>query len=43
MSTESCPIKVTNLPDKTISGNEKAIENVKTGKVTTVVAVMYVS
>jgi hypothetical protein len=43
MSTEPCPIKVTSLPNKTISGNEMAIENAKTGKVTAVVAVMYLN
>jgi hypothetical protein len=41
MSMEPRPIKVTNLADRTISGNEKAIENAKTGKVTAVAAVMY--
>ena len=43
MSTEPRPIKVTNLADEIISSNEKAIENVKTGKVTAVAAVMYLS
>jgi hypothetical protein len=41
MSTEPRPIKVTNLPDGSISSNEKAVENAKTGKVTAVAAVMY--
>jgi len=41
MSTEPRPIKVTNLADEIISSNEKAIENAKTGKVTAVVAVIY--
>ena len=43
MSTEPCPIKVTNLANKIISGNEKAIENSKTSKVTAVVAEMYLN
>jgi hypothetical protein len=43
MSTESRQIKVTSLADKTISGNEKAIENAKTGKVVAVVTVMYLN
>jgi len=38
MSTEPRPIKVTSV---IISSNEKSIENTKTGKVTAVVAVMY--
>jgi hypothetical protein len=41
MSTEPCSIKVTRAAAETISGNQKAIENAKTGKVTVVVAVMY--
>ena len=41
MSTGPRPIKVTSTAAKTISGEEKAIENAKTGKVTAVVAVMY--
>ena len=42
--TEPRPIKVTtNLADAIISSNEKAIENAKTGKVTAVAAVMYLS
>ena len=43
MSTEPNPIKVTNLANKTISGDEKAIENATTGKVEAVVAVMYLN
>ena len=43
MFTEPRPIKVTKLADETISGNEKAIENAKTGKVTAVVVVMYLN
>ena len=43
MSTEPRPDKVTNLADEIISSNEKAIENVKTGKVTAVAPVMYLS
>jgi hypothetical protein len=43
MSTEPCPIKVTNLANKTISGDQKAIENAKTGKVSAIVAVMYLN
>jgi hypothetical protein len=43
MSTEPRPIKVTKTAAKTISGEEKAIENTKTGKVTVVVAVMYLN
>jgi hypothetical protein len=41
MSTEPRPIKVTRTAAETISGEQKAIENAKTGKVTVVVAVMY--
>ena len=41
MSTEPHPIKVTRTAAETISGERKAIENAKTGKVTAVVAVMY--
>jgi hypothetical protein len=40
-STEPCPVKVTRTAAETISGERKAIENAKTGKVTAVVAVMY--
>jgi hypothetical protein len=43
MTMESFPIKVTNIANKTISGDEKAIENAKTGKVTAVVVVMYLN
>ena len=42
MSMEPRPIKVTNLANKTICGNEKAIKNAKTGKVTAVAAVMQI-
>jgi hypothetical protein len=41
MSTKPRLIEVTRLADKTITGDEKKIENAKTGKVTAVVAVMY--
>ena len=37
------PIKVTRTAAETISGEEKAIENAKTGKVTVIVAVMYLN
>ena len=43
MSTGPRPIKVTSTAAKTISGEEKAIENAKTGKVTAVVALMYLN
>ena len=43
MSTKPRPIKVTSTATKTISGEEKAIENAKTGKVTAVFAVMYLN
>ncbi len=43
ISMEPRPIKVTNLADRTTSGAEKAIENAKTGKVTAVIAVMYLN
>ena len=43
MSTEPRLIKVTSLADKAISGNEKAFENAKTGQVTAVIAVMYLT
>jgi len=43
MSSETRPIKVTNLDSKKIRANEIAIENSKTGKVTAVVAEMYLS
>ena len=41
MSSETRPIKVTNLDSDKIRANEIAIENSKTGKVTAVVAVLY--
>ena len=43
MSSETRPIKVTNLDSEKIRANEIAKENAKTGKVTAVVAVMYLS
>ncbi len=43
MSSETRPIKVTNLDSEKSRTNEIAIENSKTGKVTAVVAVMYLS
>jgi hypothetical protein len=43
MSSETRPIKVTNLDSDNIRANEIAIENSKTGKVTAVVAVIYLS
>ena len=43
MSSETCPIKVTNLDSDKIRANEIAIENSKTGKVTAVVTVIYLS
>ena len=43
MSSETRPIKVTNLDSDNIRANEIAIENSKTGKVTAVVAVLYLS
>jgi hypothetical protein len=43
MSTEPRPIKVTRTAAEAISGEQKAIENAKTGKVTAVVAVMYLN
>ena len=43
MSTKSRPIKVTSKATKIISGKGKAIENAKTGKVTVVVTVMYLT
>jgi hypothetical protein len=43
MSTEPHPIKVTRTATETTSGDRKAIENAKTGKVTAVVAVMYLN
>ncbi len=41
MSSETRPIRVTNVDPETIRANDIAIENSKTGKVTAVVAVMY--
>ena len=41
MSSETRPIKVTNLDSDKIRANEIAIENSKTGKVTAAVAVIY--
>ena len=43
MSTEPRPIKVTRTATEAISGERKAIESTKTGKVTAVVAVMYLN
>ncbi len=43
MSSETRPIKVTNLDSEQIRANEIAFENSKTGKVTAVVAVIYLS
>jgi hypothetical protein len=43
MSTEPRPIKVTSTAAETISGDRKAIENAKKGKVTAVVTVMYLN
>ena len=43
MSTEPRPIKVTRSATETISGDQNAIESAKTGKVTVVVAVMYLN
>jgi hypothetical protein len=43
MSAEPRPIKVTNLADETINGDQKAIANSKTGTVTAVVVVMYLN
>jgi hypothetical protein len=43
MSSETRPIKVTNLDSDKIRANEIAIENSKTGKVTAAVAVIYLS
>jgi hypothetical protein len=42
-STEPRPIKVSRTAAETTSGERKAIENAKTGKVTAVVAVMYLN
>ncbi len=41
MSSETRPIKVTNLDSDKIRAKEIAIENAKTGKVTAAVAVLY--
>ncbi len=41
--TEPYPITVTRTAAETISGERKAIENAKTGKVTAVVTVMYLN
>jgi hypothetical protein len=41
MSSETRPIKVTIIDPETIRANKIAIENSKTGKVTAVVAVIY--
>jgi hypothetical protein len=43
MSTEPRPIKVTRTAAETISGEQKAIENAKIGKLTAVDAVMYLN
>ena len=43
MSSETRPIKVTSLDSDKIRAKEIASENSKTGKVTAVVAVMYLS
>jgi hypothetical protein len=43
MSSETRPIKVTNLDSDKIRAKEIAIEISKTGKVTAVVAVIYLS
>ena len=43
MSSETRPIKVTNLDSDKIRANKIAIENAETGKVTAVVAVIYLS
>jgi len=41
MSSETRPIKVTNLDSDKFRANRITIENLKTGKVTAVVAVIY--
>jgi hypothetical protein len=41
-STQPCPIKVTDPVPISTRADEKALENAKTGKVTTVVAVMHI-
>jgi hypothetical protein len=43
MSTEPCPIIVTRTATETINGDQKAIESAKTGKMTAVIAVMYLN
>jgi len=43
MSSETRPLKVTNLDSEKIRAKEIAIKNSKTGKVTAVVAEMYLS
>jgi hypothetical protein len=43
MFTESRLIEVTSTATESISGEGKAIENAKTGKLTAVVAVMYLN
>jgi len=43
MSSETRPIKVTNIDADKIRANKIAIENSKTGKVTAVGAVIYLS
>jgi hypothetical protein len=43
MSTEPRPIKVTSTATETISGEQMAIENAKTGKVTAIIAVIYLN
>jgi hypothetical protein len=40
-STQPCLIEVTDPVSNSITADEKALENAKTGKVTTVVAVMH--
>jgi hypothetical protein len=42
MSTQPYPIKVNNLVPGNIRANEKAIENVKTVKVTTLVTLVHI-
>jgi hypothetical protein len=41
-STQPCPIKVTNPVSISSRAYEKALKNAKTGKVTTVIAVMHI-
>ena len=43
MSSETRPIKVTNLDSDNIRANVIAVEHSETGKVTAVVAVIYLS